>query len=70
MDKLKKLNNHFKYLQNLKMNKIVLALVAVAAILGTGLYLYHAKKTTTLSTSNIPTPVYDLWVHWKNTHSK
>lgn len=52
------------------MNKAILALVAIAALLGTTLYLYHAKKHTELKSSAVPTPVYDLWVHWKNTHSK
>lgn len=45
----------------------VLALTLTAVIAGLG---YYATQKTSLKTSAVPTPVYDLWSHWKVSHGK
>jgi len=53
------------------MNKatiIVLALTLTAVLTGLGYYVYQHEKTP--SKTDIPTPVYDLWTHWKTQHNK
>jgi C1A family cysteine protease len=54
------------------MQKLLLILVAAAAVIGTTLYIVHKEhsKTMLLNTNDIPTPAYDAWVHWKNAHGK
>lgn len=50
--------------------KSVLIAVGLAALIGAGvLYWVHTHPSTKngvklLKTTDVPTPVYDLWVHW------
>jgi len=52
------------------MEKLLLVLLATAAILGTTVYVVHHHNITTGTEDVIPTPAYDAWVHWKNAHGK
>jgi C1A family cysteine protease len=54
------------------MNKILLLVVALAALLSMGGFAWyeHHKHNKKPTPDVIPTPVYDLWVHWKNKHGK
>jgi len=45
--------------------KQVLAFIALALVAGTAIYF-----TATTDTQTVPTPVYDLWVHWRQKHKK
>ena len=52
------------------MNKallVVLLLALTAALVSLGLY---SSKESTPQTTEIPTPVYDLWTHWKVENNK
>jgi len=54
------------------MNKatiIVFALTLAATLAGVSFYLF-SKNSKMTTTEEIPTSVYDLWAHWKNTHGK
>ena len=44
---------------------LALTLTAILASLG-----YYATQKTSLKATEIPTPVYDLWSHWKVSHGK
>ena len=58
------------------MNKtLIVAFALTLTVLLAGLGLYHKSTTQsqpakTTTTSEIPTPVYDLWTHWKVTNGK
>lgn len=52
------------------MSKAILSLLAVTIILGAGYVAYkHAQHSAALM-KDIPTPVYDLWTHWKEQNGK
>lgn len=54
------------------MNKILLVLLGLTVLsLLVGVAYYHnSSKNPCLGASEIPTPVYDLWVHWKTKNGK
>jgi len=45
------------------------ALLALTAIIGAGYLLVHHNSNQVLI-QDIPTPVYDLWGHWKQANGK
>jgi hypothetical protein len=47
--------------------KSIIALLAITAIVGAGLFMLNKNQ---LETSTIPTPVYDAWNHWKTANGK
>ncbi len=55
------------------MNKatiVVLALTLTAVLSGLGYYTYTCSNKTTLGATDVPSPVYDLWTHWKTKNDK
>lgn len=54
------------------MNKILLVLLGltVTSLLVGVAYYHNSSKNPSLGASEIPTPVYDLWVHWKTKNGK
>jgi cathepsin L len=54
------------------MNKLILVLIAAAAVIGTTIYVLHKQSGNTFlfNKQDVPVPAYDAWIHWKNAHGK